>query len=69
MITITESKILFKNPSVGQVTKAIEEHYNGRRVVAMVDEERKLFRFDKEELAFTATESDMETAIQAKLEV
>lgn len=68
MITIVESKILFKNPTVGQVTKAIEAHYNGRRIIAMVGDERKTFRFEKEELLFEATEEQMIEKIQQEAE-
>lgn len=62
-IIIIESKIRFKNPNVGQRTRAIEEHYNGRRIRALVDGEEKMFRFTKSELTFTAEESDIEEAI------
>jgi hypothetical protein len=66
MITIVESKLLFKSPNVGQATKAISDHYNGRRVVAMIDDERRIFRFEKDELDFYSEEEDMVRLIQEK---
>jgi len=36
-IYITESKIRFKAPQPGQQTRPIAEHYNGRRVLAVVN--------------------------------
>lgn len=67
MIIIKESKILFKNPIVGQATRATVEHYNGRTVKYLVDGEEKLIRFKADELAFDVTEEQIETAIQNKL--
>lgn len=66
-IFIVKSGIRFKNPNVGQPTKAIEEHYHGRRIIAEIDGKVQTFRFNKEELPFAADEEDMIAAIQAKL--
>lgn len=67
-ITIIDSKVRFKSPQVGQPTRAIEDHYNGRRITADVDGEEQLFRFKKDELAFDVTEEEMEQAIQERLD-
>lgn len=66
-IIITNSSIQFKNPQIGQPTRAVEEHYNGRRITALVDGEEQLFRFKKDELAFDVVEEDMILAIEQRL--
>ena len=66
-IIIRESKLQFRNPQVGRATRAIEEHYNGRRIIADVDGEEQFFRFKKDELAFNVTEEDMELAIEERI--
>ena len=66
-IIITNSNIQFKNPQIGQPTRAVEEHYNGRRITALVDGEERLFRFKKDELAFDVDEDDMILAIEQRL--
>lgn len=67
MIIIKSSNIQFRNPQVGQPTRAVEEHYNGRRITALVDGEEQLFRFKKDELAFDVDEDDMILAIEERL--
>lgn len=62
-IIIKSSAIQFRNPQIGQPSRAVAEHYNGRRITALVDGEEKLFRFKKEELAFEVDEDDMIAAI------
>lgn len=49
-IIIKFSNIQFKNPQIGQPTRAVEEHYNGRRIIADVDGEERMFRFKKDEM-------------------
>lgn len=66
-IIIKSSSIQFKNPQIGQPTRAVEEHYNGRRITALVDGEEQLFRFKKDELAFNIEEEDMILAIEERL--
>jgi hypothetical protein len=68
-IIIKSSSIQFKNPQIGQPTRAVEEHYNGRRITALVDGEEQLFRFKKDELAFNIEEEDMILAIEERLTV
>jgi hypothetical protein len=68
-IIIKSSSIQFKNPQIGQPTRAVEEHYNGRRITALVDGEEQLFRFKKDELAFNIEEEDMILAIKERLTV
>lgn len=51
-IIIKSSNIQFKNPQIGQPTRAVEEHYNGRRIIADIDGEERMFRFKKEEIPF-----------------
>jgi len=67
MISIIESKISFKNPNVGQPTRAIQEHYNGRRIIADVDGQRQAFRFKKNEMPFSVTEDGMIAEIEKRL--
>lgn len=67
MVNIIESKISFKNPQVGQPTKAIEEHYNGRRIIADVNGQRQAFRFKKDEMPFSVTEDEMIAEIEKRL--
>lgn len=67
-VYIIESKIQFKAPQPGQQTRPCAEHYEGRRVFAEVDGVERLFRFTKEELAFDATEGEIEQAILQKLD-
>lgn len=66
-IYITRSTIQFKNPVTGQPTRHVADHYNGRRITAIVDGEQKIFNFIKEELSFEVNESDMFSAIEARL--
>lgn len=66
-IIIVSSNIQFKNPQIGQPTRAVEEHYNGRRITALVDRDEQLFRFNKDELAFGVDEDDMILAIEERL--
>ena len=67
-ITITSSSIQFKNPQIGQPTRAVEEHYNGRRITALVDGEEQLFRFKKEEMPFNIDEEEMIDLIEQRLQ-
>lgn len=66
-IMIISSNIQFRNPQVGQPTRAVEEHYNGRRITALVNGDEQLFRFKKDELAFDIDEDDMILAIEQRL--
>lgn len=66
-IILKESKLQFKNPVLGQPTRAVEEHYYARRVVAIVDGEERHFRFTKDELSFYATEDDIILLISNQL--
>ena len=67
-IFIKESKIQFKNPQIGQPTRAVEEHYNGRRIIAIVNDEERMFRFKKEEMPFICDEDGMIELIRQKIE-
>ena len=66
-IIIKSSNIQFKNPNVGQPTRAVEEHYNGRRIVADVDGEERMFRFKKEEMPFVIEEDEMMAILEQKV--
>lgn len=66
-IFIKESKIQFKNPQIGQPTRAVEEHYNGRRIIADVDGEERMFRFKKEEMPFICDEDEMIELIEQRV--
>jgi len=66
-IVLKESKIQFKNPTLGQPTRAVEEHYYARRLVAVIDTDERQFRFMARELPFLATEDDMVSAIENHL--
>lgn len=66
-IFIKESKIQFKNPNIGQPTRAVEEHYNGRRIIADVDGEERMFRFKKEEMPFICDEDEMIELIEQRV--
>ena len=67
-IIIKSSNIQFKNPNIGQPTRAIPEHYNGRRIIADVDGEERMFRFKKEEMPFVIDENGMIELIRQKIE-
>ena len=67
-IIIKSSSIQFKNPQIGQPTRAVEEHYNGRRIIAMVNDEEQMFRFKKEEMPFVVDEDGMIELIRQKIE-
>lgn len=45
----------------------MEEHYYARRIVAVVENDERQFRFMANELPFVATEDDMVTAIENQL--
>lgn len=66
-ILIKESKIQFRNPNIGQPTRAVEEHYNGRRIIADVDGEERMFRFKKEEMPFICDEDEMIELIEQRV--
>jgi len=66
-IIIKSSNIQFKNPQMGQPTRAVEEHYNGRRIIAVVDGEERMFRFKKEEMPFICDEDEMIELIEQKV--
>jgi len=66
-IIIKSSSIQFKNPQIGQPTRAIPEHYNGRRIIAMVNDEERMFRFKKEEMPFIVDEDEMIQLIEQRL--
>ena len=66
-IFIKSSNIQFKNPQVGQPTRAVEEHYNGRRIIADVQGEERMFRFKKEEMPFICDEDEMVELIEQRL--
>ena len=67
-IIIKSSNIQFKNPQIGQPTRAVEEHYNGRRIIADVDGEERMFRFKKDEMPFVIDEDGMIELIRQKIE-
>ena len=67
-IIIKSSNIQFKNPNIGQPTRAVEEHYNGRRIIADVNGEERMFRFKKEEMPFIIDEDEMVELIRQKIE-
>lgn len=66
-IIIKSSNIQFKNPQIGQPTRAIPEHYNGRRIIADVDGEERMFRFKKEEMPFICDEDEMIAIIEQRI--
>ena len=66
-IIIKSSNIQFKNPNIGQPTRAIPEHYNGRRIIADVDGEERMFRFKKDEMPFIVDEDEMIQLIEQRL--
>ncbi|QTD41540.1 hypothetical protein [Sporosarcina sp. Te-1] len=55
--------IQFKNPITGQPTKKVAEHYFGRRVVALINGEERMFKFTKDELPFEDTITELEDLI------
>jgi hypothetical protein len=67
-IIIKSSNIQFKNPNIGQPTRAVEEHYNGRKIIADVNGEERMFRFKKEEMPFICDEDEMIQLIRQKIE-
>lgn len=62
-IIVKSSRIQFKNPQIGGVSRAVEDHYFGRNVTATVDGEEKHYRFKPDEIPFDADEDDMIVAI------
>lgn len=67
-IIIKSSNIQFRNPQIGQPTRAVEEHYNGRRIIADVNGEERMFRFKKDEMPFIVDEDEMIELIRQKIE-
>ncbi|MCM3457450.1 hypothetical protein M3685_26640 [Heyndrickxia oleronia] len=59
--------VQWKNPILGQPTRAIEEHYYARRIIAIVNGEERQFRFMASELPFHATEDDMVATIENQI--
>lgn len=66
-IIIKSSSIQFRNPNIGQPTRVVEEHYNGRRIMADVDREERMFRFKKDEMPFICGEDEMVGLIEQKI--
>ena len=66
-IIIKSSSIQFKNPNIGQPTRAVEDHYNGRKIIADVNGEERMFRFKKEEMPFIVDEDEMVELIKQRL--
>lgn len=66
-IIIKSSNIQFKNPQIGQPTRAVEEHYNGRRIIADVNGEERMFRFKKDEMLFICDEDEMIEVIEQRI--
>ncbi len=66
-IILVSSHLQFKNPTLGQPSRAVEEHYYARRIVAIVDGVERQFRFMANELHFLAAEEDMIAAIENQL--
>lgn len=66
-IVLKSSHLQFKNPVLGQPSRAVAEHYYARRIVAIVNGEERQFRFTSNELPFVITEEEMITAIESKL--
>jgi len=66
-VFIKSSNIQFKNPQIGQPTRAIPEHYNGRRIIADVDGEERSFRFKKDEMPFVIDEDEMIELIEQRI--
>lgn len=66
-IFIKESKIQFRNPQIGQPTRAVEEHYNGRRIIADVGGEERMFSFKKDEMPFVIDEDEMIELIKQRI--
>lgn len=65
-IIIKSSRIQFKNPQIGGVSRAVEDHYFGRNVIATVDGEEKHYRFKPDEIPFDADEDDMIQVIEQR---
>lgn len=68
-IIIKDSSIQFKNPQIGQPTRAVEEHYNGRRITALVNGKEDFFRFKANEMPFEIDEDGMVGLIEQKLQI
>ena len=68
MIIIKASHIQFKNPQVGQPTRSVEEHYNGRRISAGVNGEDRMFRFKANEMPFVIDEEGMIELIRQRVD-
>lgn len=66
-IILKESHMQFKSPVLGQPSRAVEEHYYARRIVAVVDGVERQFRFMAAELPYSATEVDMIAKIEQTL--
>lgn len=65
-IIIKSSRIQFKNPQIGGVSRAVEGHYFGRNITATVDSEEKNYRFKPHEISFDADEDDLIQAIEQR---
>ncbi len=67
MIIIKSSNIQFRNPQVGQPTRAVEEHYNGRRITVDVNGVEEMFRFKANEMPFICEEDEMIILIEQRI--
>ena len=67
MIQIKGSTVQFKNPETGLPTRRIVQHFYARNIMAIINDEERMFRFSSIELALDATEEDMIAAIENKI--
>lgn len=67
-VDIIRSRMSFKSPEIGRPARMKEEHYNGRRITAVIDGEEEIFRFKKDEMDFNINEDGMKEAIKKRLE-
>lgn len=65
-VVILEVRVRFRSPVIGKPTTETEEHYNGRRVRALVNGGEVQYVIKKEDVPFGAEEEEIEEAVLVK---
>lgn|GEM_PF-2971462 len=60
--------VQFKSPLIGRPSRPVEAHYNGRAVKVSDGERDQMVFLNKKEIAFEATEQEILTAAEKKID-
>ena len=64
---IIESVVIYSSNQQGVKKEQKKEHYKGRRIKFISDNQEKVYFFDKSDLKYEATENEIYQAVQEKV--